>query len=105
MTEIASSTFALQARPADRAAARLEAYAELQEMSDAMVRERGLLNYAQAGLLLDVSTKRISELVRLGKLRRFDFLGRTYVSMSEVGKRYQQELKTGRPPQGVAKRA
>jgi hypothetical protein len=27
---------------------------------------------------IDVSTKRISELVRLKKLRRFDFLGRTY---------------------------
>lgn len=70
-----------------------------------MVREKGLLNYAQAGLLLDVSTKRISELVRLGKLKRFDFLGRTYVSMRQVGKRYQQELKAGRPPQGIGKRA
>jgi len=85
MTAVASSTLALQARPADRAAARAEAYAELQEMSKAMVEQKGLLNFAQAGLLLDVSTKRISELVRLRKLRRFDFLGRTYVSMREVG--------------------
>jgi hypothetical protein len=105
MTVIASSTFALQARPADRAAARLAAYEELQEMSKAMVREKGLLNYAQAGLLLNVSTKRVSELVRLGKLKRFDFLGRSYVSMREVGERYQQELKGGRPPQGTGKRA
>jgi hypothetical protein len=105
MTSHASSTFALQARPADRAAARLAAYSELQEMSEAMVRERGLLNYAQAGLLLDVSTKRVSELVRLRKLKRFYFLGRTYVSMREVGERYQQELKAGRPPQGIGKRA
>src|SRR5205823_14143327 len=95
MTAVASSTLALQARPADRAAARAEAYAELQEMSKAMVEQKGLLNFAQAGLLLDVSTKRISELVRLRKLRRFDFLGRTYVSMREVGERYQQELKVG----------
>jgi hypothetical protein len=105
MTAIASSTLALQARPADRAAARRAAYAELQEMSETMVREKGLLNYAQAGLLLDVSTKRISELVRLGKLGRFDFLGRTYVSMQEVGERYQQELKAGRPRRGIGKRA
>lgn len=105
MTASASSTFALQAPARDRAAARKEAYAELQEMSEAMVRERGLLNYAQAGLLLDVSTKRISELVRLGKLRRFDFLGRTYVSMREVGARYQQELKAGRPARGFGERA
>src|SRR2546429_1774223 len=97
MTALASSTVALQAAPADRAAARVAAYAELQEMSKAMVQEKGLLNYAQAGLLLDVSTKRISELVRLGKLKRFDFLGRTYVSMREVGERYQQELRVGRP--------
>jgi len=105
MTAVASSTLALQARPADRAAARAEAYAELQEMSKAMVEQKGLLNFAQAGLLLDVSTKRISELVRLRKLRRFDFLGRTYVSMREVGERYQQELKVGRPRRSFPKRA
>src|SRR6266566_6921904 len=105
MTALASSTVALQAAPADRAAARREAYAELQKMSEAMVEEKGLLNYAQAGLLLDVSTKRISELVRLGKLKPFDFLGRRYVSMLEVGERYQQELKAGRPRRSVGKRA
>src|SRR5436190_4888542 len=105
MTAIASSTLALQARPADRAAARAEAYAELQEMSKAMVEEKGLLNYAQAALLLDVSTKRVSELVRTKKLRRFDFLGRAYVSMKDVGKRYQQDLKAGRPRRSVGKRA
>jgi hypothetical protein len=104
MTAIASSTLALQARPADRAAARAEAYAELQEMSKAMVEEKGLLNYAQAALLLDVSTKRVSELVRLRKLRRFYFLGRPYVSMRELGQRYQQELKAGRPKRSVGKR-
>jgi hypothetical protein len=105
MAAIASSTLALQARPADRAAARARAYAELQEMSKAMVEQKGLLNYAQAALLLDVSTKRISELVRLRKLKPFDFLGRRYVSMREVGQRYQQDLKAGRPRRGVGKRA
>jgi hypothetical protein len=105
MTATGSSTLALQAPRADRAAARAQAYAELQEMSEAMVREKGLLNYAQAALLLDVSTKRVSELVRTGKLERFDFLGRTYVSMREVGERYQQDLKAGRPPHSVGKRA
>ena len=105
MSAIASSTLALQARPSDRAAARAQAYAELQEMSKAMVEEKGLLNYAQAALLLDVSTKRISELVRLRKLKPFDFLGRRYVSMREVGQRYQQDLKAGRPGRRVGKRA
>lgn len=98
MTATASSTLALQALQADRAAARAEMQRELQEMSDAMVTEKGLLNHAQTALLLDVSTKRIGELVRLGKLTRFDFLGRTYVSMTEVRDRYRQELKVGRPP-------
>jgi hypothetical protein len=105
MTIAASSTLALQAPRADRAAARAQAYAELQEMSEAMVREKGLLNYAQAALLLDVSTKRVSELVRTGKLKPFDFLGRRYVSMRDVGQRYQQDLKAGRPRRGVGKRA
>lgn len=105
MTAITSSSFALQARESERAAARAQAYAELEEMSKAMVREKGLLNYPQAALLLDVSTKRVSELVRLGKLQRFDFLGRSYVSMREVGERYQEERKAGRPRRSFAKSA
>src|SRR5437660_2904455 len=105
MTVAASSTLALQAPRAHRAAARAQAYAEVQGMSEAMVREKGLLNYAQAALLLDVSTKRVSELVRTGKLKPFDFLGRRYVSMREVGQRYQQHLKAGRPRRGGGKRA
>lgn len=98
MNALASSTFALQAPAKDRAAARQEALKEWQVMSDAMIQEKGLLNYPQAGLLLNVSTKRISELVRLGKLTRFDFMGRTYVSMREVRDRFEKEMKAGRPP-------
>lgn len=85
--------------------ARARAREELAEMSEAMVKEQGLLNHAQAGLLLGVSVKRIGELVRLGKLERYDFLGRTYVSVREVRARYAQELKAGRPKESVAKRA
>ena len=90
---------------APRTAEREQARSELDLMSDAMVEERGLLNHAQAGLLLGVSVKRIGELVRLGKLRRFDFLGRTYVSVREVRERYHQELKAGRPKRGLAQSA
>jgi len=82
---------------APRTEAREQARSELDLMSGAMVEEEGLLNHVQAGLLLGVSVKRIGELVRLGKLRRFDFLGRTYVSVREVRERYHQELKAGRP--------
>lgn len=103
MTLGTSSTFALQAPQADRAAARTEMHRELQSMSDAMVQEKGLLNHAQAALLLDVSTKRVGELVRLGKLTRFDFLGRTYVSMREIWDRNKQELLAGRPQRAKAK--
>ncbi|MBA3834150.1 MAG: hypothetical protein H0X34_20115 [Chthoniobacterales bacterium] len=73
-------------------------------MSDAMVEEKGLLNHAQAALLLDVSTKRVGELVRLGKLTDFAFLGRKYVSMREIWDRNQQDLKAGRPPRPKGKR-
>lgn len=99
MTALASSsTFALQAGEKQRATARKQALQEWQAMSDAMVEEKGLLNYPQAALLLNVSTKRISELVRLGKLKRFDFIGRRYVSMTEVRERFQQAARAGRPP-------
>lgn len=73
-------------------------------MSDAMVEEKGLLNHAQAALMLDVSTKRVGELVRLGKLTRFDFVGRTYVSMREIWDRNKQELRAGRPPRPLGRK-
>jgi predicted XRE-type DNA-binding protein len=100
----ASSTFALQSAPRKRAAARLEALMELQEMSKEMVKEEGFLNYAQAGLILDVSTKRVSELVRLRKLKRFEFLGRTYVSLREVAERLAEQVKAGRPRRSFGQR-
>jgi hypothetical protein len=77
---------------------------ELREMSQAMRDEEGLINHAQAALILDVSTRRIGELVETGKFRRFEFLGRTYVSVREVLERRGAEVKNGRPPrEGVAK--
>ena len=104
MTAIASSTFALQAAPADRAAAREDARRQMKQMSDAMVEEKGLLSHAQAALLLDVSTKRVGELVRLRKLSDFTFLGRKYVSIREIWERNTQELKAGRPPRSAGQR-
>src|SRR5438876_10215476 len=105
MSTIVSSTFALQAAPENRAAAREEAQQQVEKMSEAMIGERGLLNHAQAALLLGVSTKRVGELVRLGKLTDFTFLGRKYVSMREVDERSKQELKAGRPRRGIGKLA
>jgi hypothetical protein len=104
MSRIVSSTFALQAAPEDRAAAREAARQQVEKMSEAMIEEKGLLNHAQAALLLDVSTKRVGELVRLGRLTDFTFLGRKYVSMREVYGRSKQDLKAGRPPHLVEHR-
>ena len=104
MSRIVSSTFALQAPPEDRAAAREAARQQVEKMSEAMIEEKGLLNHAQAALLLDVSTKRVGELVRLGRLTDFTFLGRKYVSMREVYGRSKQDLKVGRPPRLVERR-
>src|SRR3954471_1687530 len=92
-----AGTAAVEVSDKARIRERILAREELATMSDAMVEEQGLLNHAQAALLLGVSVKRIGELVRLGKLVRFDFLGRTYVSVREVRARYAQELKAGRP--------
>ena len=109
MTKFADSLVAaaldVERREAASQAERETARAELDGMSKAMVAEEGLLNHVQAALLLGVSVKRIGELVRLGKLKRFDFLGRTYVSVREVRDRYRQELKAGRPKRSVVERA
>ena len=104
MTATASSTFCSDEKGSDRAAHKEEMRREVQRMSDAMVEEKGLLNHAQAALMLDVSTKRVGELVRQGKLTRFDFLGRTYVSMREIWERNRQELRAGRPPRPLGRR-
>jgi hypothetical protein len=104
MNAAASAKFSVGASANDRAAKREEMRRELQRMSDAMVEEKGLLNHAQAALMLDVSTKRVGELVRQGKLKRFDFLGRTYVSMREIWERNRQELRAGRPPRAIGRR-
>jgi hypothetical protein len=104
MTATASSTLSSSASAEERASSKAEMRRELQRMSDAMVEEKGLLNHAQAALMLDVSTKRVSELVKQGKLTRFDFLGRTYVSMREIWERNRLELRAGRPSRPLRRR-
>lgn len=104
MTATASSTHSWSSGAVNRVAQKEEMRRELQRMSDAMVEEKGLLNHAQAALMLDVSTKRVGELVRQGKLTRFDFLGRTYVSMREIWARNQLELRAGRPLPSLGRR-
>jgi hypothetical protein len=74
---------------------------EFDAMSKTMVEQEGLLSPSQAGLILDVSARRVSELMELGKLTRFDFLGRTYVSSLEVKARREMDLKAGRPARGT----
>ncbi len=91
-------------RHTERRAAKEKARAEVEAMSQAMIQEQGLLNHVQAGLLLDVSTKRIGELTRLGRLTRFDFMGRTYVSVREVRARRDEDVKAGRPARNLMKR-
>jgi hypothetical protein len=78
--------------------------ADLKQMSRASQREEGLLNHVQAGLILDVSGRRVGELVELGRLSRFDFLGRTYVSVREVLARREADVKAGRPPRTFRQR-
>jgi hypothetical protein len=78
--------------------------AEVRQMSRVSLREEGLLNHAQAAAVLGVSPRRIGELVELGKLCRYDFLGRTYVSVREVLERGNAELKAGRPPRSIAQK-
>ena len=91
------AAFVLEAK-ASRAQEREEARKVVAQMSAAMVEEKGLLNHAQAALVLGVSVKRIGELVRNGKLKRFDYFDRTYVSMREVCARDDEEMKAGTAP-------
>lgn len=78
--------------------------AELRQMSRVSTREEGLLNHVQAGAVLEVSARRVAELVELGKLTRHNFLGRTYVSVREVLERRDADVKAGRPPRSIGQR-
>ena len=73
-------------------------------MSRVSQREEGLLNHAQAAAVLEVSPRRVAELVQLGRLTRHDFLGRTYVSVREVLDRREADLKAGRPVRTIPQR-
>ena len=78
--------------------------AEVRQMSRVSEQQEGLLNHAQAAAILEVSTRRVGELVKLGKLTRWDFLGRTYVSVREVLDRREADVKAGRPLRSMAQR-
>jgi len=100
----ASSTFGNSRSVEENESRGSKLLAELRQMSRVSMREEGLLNQAQAAAVLDVSPRRIAELVELGKLCRFDFLGRTYVSVREVLERRSAELKAGRPRGSVGQK-
>ena len=68
-----------------------------------MSEQEGLLNHSQAALFLDVTPARVTELVNLGTLKRFNFLGRTYVSVKEVMDRRKADVGAGRPRSGKLK--
>jgi hypothetical protein len=72
-------------------------------MSMTMREEEGLLNHSQAALILDVTPARVTELVNLGLLKRYDFLGRTYVSVKEIMDRRKADVGAGRPRRGKLK--
>lgn len=78
--------------------------ADLRQMSRVSKQEDGLLNHAQAAAVLEVSPRRVAELVELGRLTRHDFLGRTYVSVREVLERREADVKAGRPARSIPQR-
>jgi chromosome condensin MukBEF MukE localization factor len=90
----AISEYMLESK-ASRAEEREQARQEILKMSETMKAEDGLLNHVQAATLLGVSVKRVSELVRLRKLTRHNFMGRTYVSVKELMARYREEIAAG----------
>ena len=67
-------------------------------------REQGLVNIPQAAILLSVSRERIRELMVLGTLSRFEFLGHIYLSFREVTQRREQDVKGGRPKRSIIQR-
>jgi hypothetical protein len=97
---VISSATALARSPEKRKRSQTDLLRELRQMRKEMSEQEGLLNHSQAALFLDVTPARVTELVNLGTLRRFDFLGRTYVSVKQVMERRKRDVGTGRPRGG-----
>ena len=76
----------------------------LDRMAQAQREESGLLNFAQAALVLGVSSRRVCELTMIGQLRRFSFCGQHYVSFREVRARAASDVRAGRPPRSLGSR-
>jgi len=53
---------------------------------------------------LEISRERVYELMELGMLTKYEFLGRTYMSFKEIQTRRQADLKAGRPKRGLLRR-
>jgi hypothetical protein len=104
MKALALSATVLARSPKERTKRREDLDQEFNDMSTIMVREKGLLNHSQAALLLDITPARVTELVNLGKFDRYDFLGRTYVSVKQVRERRDQDLKAGRPARNLVQK-
>jgi hypothetical protein len=77
---------------------------EFNEMSEVMVKQKGLLNVIQAATYLKVSRERIYELMERKILDRYDFLGRVYLSFKQVQKRRRDDIQAGRPKGSLARR-
>ena len=73
-------------------------------MGETMVKEGGLLNAAQTAIVLEISRERVYELLELEILRKFEFLGRIYLSLNQVKERREADLKAGRPKRGFMKK-
>ena len=67
--------------------------------------EGGLLSQSQVADLLDVTTGRVAQLLKAGKLNHWVYFGRVYLSLREVQQRRTGEVdKGGRPPRGFGAR-
>ena len=77
---------------------------ELDRMADVMVQEKGLFNVMQSAISLDVSRERVYELMELGILKKLEFLGRIYLSATEVQARRDSDIKAGRPRRTLVQR-
>ena len=87
-----------------RQLSREEQRKELDRMADVMVQEKGLFNVMQTAIALDVSRERVYELMELGMLKKLEFLGRIYLSATEVQARRDSDLKAGRPRRTLVQR-
>jgi len=97
MAAVKAEQFTLFDIPANEPKRVRTKWEELQEMAEEGEKHGGFIPQFIAAVLLDVSKARVGQLVEDGRLKRYTYFGKPFVTVDDVSAFINSERKTGRP--------